>query len=181
MNAFTARAEILTQVGTAFWRGAELQLVGLTLAEGTDGALVNYGKASLRSVVIIDHMTRTAPAIISNDGELSLTHCELSHNTISNAAQNAGTIINYGFLEVRDTHMHGNTVSRRFQSLVLAFALLNYGKAELSIVGLSDNEAVAGFPALTYSGAAQAFINEGTGTMTIKDVIAANNFPQESY
>ena len=77
--------------------------------------------------------------------------------------------------------------------MVLAFALLNYGKAALSNVGLSDNEAVASFPALTYSGAAQAFINEGTGinegaginegigTMTVNDVIAANNFPQESY
>jgi len=84
-------------------------------------------------------------------------------------------------VEIRATHIYGNTVSRRFQSSVLAFALLNYGKAELSNVGLSNNEADAGFPVLTFSGAARVFINQGAATMTVKGVIAANNFPNESF
>jgi len=84
-------------------------------------------------------------------------------------------------VEIRATHIYGNTVSQRFQSLVLGFVLLNYCKAELSNEGLSNNEAVAGFPALTFSGAARAFINQGAATMTVNGVIAANNFPNESF
>ena len=122
----------------------------------------------------------TAPAIISNFGEITLVRCELSFNTI-NASQNAGTIINYGFADIRNTRIRGNIVSRRFQSLVLASALLNYGKAELQYVTLSDNEAIGGFPSVNVSGVALAFVNQGIGTMKVSGVTASNNLPAETF
>ncbi len=176
LRAYTDRSVHLLEVAT----DASLKLEGVTLAEGTDGALVNYGRTELREVSVIDQTTRTAPAIISNFGEMSLVRCELSFNTI-NASQNAGTIINYGFAGIRNTRIRGNIVSRRFQSLVLASVLLNYGKAELQKVTLSDNEAVGGLPSVSVSGVAHAFVNQGVGSMTVSDVTSSGNVPSEIF
>ncbi len=176
LRAYTSRSLHLLEVAS----GASLKIEGVTLAEGTDGALVNYGSAELRGVSVIDQTTRTAPAIISNFGEITLVRCELSFNTIS-ASQNAGTIVNYGFADIRNTRIRGNIVSRRFQSLVLASALLNYGKAELKYVTLSDNEAIGGFPSVNVSGIALAFVNQGVGTMKVSELTASNNLPAETY
>lgn len=176
LRAYTKRSVHLLEVAV----GATVKIEGLTLAEGTDGALVNYGRTDLHNVSVIDQTTRTAPAIISNFGEMTLVRCELSFNTI-NASQNAGTIINYGFAGIRNTRIRGNVVSRRFQSLVLASGLLNYGRAELHAVTLSDNEAIGGFPSLSVSGVAHAFVNQGVGSMKVSDVISSNNVPTETF
>jgi len=176
LRAYTNRSVHLIEVAA----DASLKITGVTLAEGTDGALVNYGSAELWGVSVIDQTTRTAPAIISNFGEMTLVRCELSFNTI-NASQNAGTIINYGFAGIRNTRIRGNIVSRRFQSLVLASALLNYGKAELQKVTLSDNEAIGGFPSVSVSGVAHAFVNQGVGSIKVSDVTSSNNVPVETF
>lgn len=176
LRAYTSHSVHLLEVAN----GASLKIEGVTLAEGTDGALVNYGRTELRGVSVIDQTTRTAPAIISNFGEMTLVRCELSFNTI-NASQNAGTIINYGYAGIRNTRIRGNIVSRRFQSLVLASVLLNYGKADLQKVTLSDNEAIGGLPSVNVSGVAHAFVNQGVGTMKVSDVTSSNNVPMESF
>lgn len=172
VRAYTHRSVHLLEVAA----GATLKIDGVTLAEGTNGALVNYGKAELRGVAVIDQTTRNAPAIISNFGDLTLAGCELSFNTIS-ASQNAGTIINYGFVAIKNSHIRGNVVSRRFQSLVLASVLLNYGIAELHEVALLDNEAIRGLPSLAINGVADALINQGVGTMKVSTLHSVNNFP----
>lgn len=176
LRAYTSRSVHLLEVAN----DASLKIEGVTLAEGTDGALVNYGRTELRGVSVIDQTTRTAPAIISNFGEMTLVRCELSFNTI-NASQNAGTIINYGYAGIRNTRIRGNIVSRRFQSLVLASVLLNYGKADLQKVTLSDNEAIGGLPSVNVSGVAHAFVNQGVGTMKVSDVTSSNNVPMETF
>lgn len=176
LRAYTKNSVHLLEVAS----GASLKITGVTLAEGTDGALVNYGRTELRGVSVIDQTTRTAPAIISNFGEMALVLCELSFNTI-NASQNAGTIINYGFAGIRNTRIHGNIVSRRFQSLVLASVLLNYGKAELQNVTLSDNEAIGGFPSVSINGVANAFVNQGVGSMKVSGLTSKNNLPAETF
>lgn len=172
VRAYTRRSVHLIEVAS----GAVLKIQGVTLAEGTNGALVNYGKAELHGVAVIDQTTRSAPAIISNFGDLTLTRCELSFNTIS-ASQNAGTIINYGFVAIKNTRIRGNIVSRRFQSLVLASVLLNYGIAELHEVALMDNEAISGLPSLSVNGVADALINQGVGTMKVSYLRSSNNLP----
>jgi len=176
LRAYTSRSVHLLEVAN----DASLKIVGVTLAEGTNGALVNYGRTELRRVSVIDQTTRTAPAIISNFGEMTLVRCELSFNTI-NASQNAGTIINYGFAGIKNTRIRGNIVTRRFQSLVLASVLLNYGKAELQNVMLSDNEAIDGFPSVSVSGVANAFVNQGVGSMKVSGLTSKNNLPVETF
>jgi hypothetical protein len=172
VRAYTRRSVHLIEVAS----GAVLKIEGVTLAEGTNGALVNYGKAELYGVSVIDQTTRSAAAIVSNFGDLTLARCELSFNTIS-ASQNAGTIINYGFVAIKHTRIRGNVVSRQFQSLVLASVLLNYGMAELQEVALLDNEAVSGLPSLSLDGVADALINQGVGTMKVGALHSENNFP----
>ena len=176
LRGYTSRSVHLLEVSN----NASLKIVGITLAEGTNGALVNYGQTELRRVSVIDQTTRTAPAIISNFGEMTLVNCELSFNTI-NASQNAGTIINYGFADIKNSQIRGNIVTRRFQSLVLASVLLNYGKAELQNVTLSDNEAIGGFPSVSVSGVANAFVNQGVGSMKVSDMTSKNNLPVETF
>lgn len=175
LRAYTKQAVHLLQIA----KGAQVQIVGLTLAEGSDGALVNFGNTELKRVQIIDQSTRTASAIVSNYGNIQLRRCELSFNTVNNAAQNAGTIVNYGLAKIQNTRMIGNVVSRRFESLLLASALLNYGTAELQDVRVSDNEALDGFPSFRVRGTARAFINDGTGSMQLSNTLATNNLPIE--
>lgn len=172
VRAYTHRSLHLLEVAA----DAALKIEGVTLAEGTNGALVNYGRTELRGVAVIDQTTRSAPAIISNYGDLTLARCELSFNTIS-AAQNAGTIINYGFVAINNTRIRGNLVSRRYESLVLASVLLNYGVAELHHVSILDNEAVSDSQDLSMSGVADALINQGVGSMKVSFVTSTNNFP----
>ena len=175
LRAYTSKAVHLLQIA----KGAQVRIIGLTLAEGSDGALVNFGNAELQSVQIIDQSTRTASAIVSNYGNIQLRRCELSFNTVNNAAQNAGTIVNYGLARIQNTRMVGNIVSRRFESLMLASAILNYGNAELTDVKVSDSEAIDSFPSFRVRGKAQAFINEGTGSMRLSNTFATNNLPIE--
>lgn len=175
LRAYTAKAVHLLQIA----KGAQVQIIGVTLAEGSDGALVNFGNTELRRVQIIDQSTRTASAIVSNYGNIQLRRCELSFNTVNNAAQNAGTIVNYGLAKIQNTRMIGNIVSRRFESLMLASAILNYGSAELSDVKVSDSEAIESFPSFQVRGKARAFINEGTGSMQLSNTLATNNLPVE--
>lgn len=175
LRAYTAKAVHLLQIA----KGAEVRIIGVTLAEGSDGALVNFGNTELKRVQIIDQSTRTASAIVSNFGNIQLWRCELSFNTVNNAAQNAGTIVNYGLAKIQNTRMVGNVVSRRFESLMLASAILNYGSAELTDVKVSDSEAIESFPSFHVRGKAQAFINEGTGSMHLSNTFATNNLPVE--
>jgi len=73
-------------------------------------------------------------------------------------------------------------ISRSTVLLKLALmAAMLAGNANALVYSISKGEAVVGFPALTFSGAARAFINQGAATMTINGVIAANNFPNESF
>jgi hypothetical protein len=172
LRAYTNRSLHLLEVAA----DAALKIEGVTLAEGTNGALVNYGRTGLRGVSVIDQNTRSAPAIISNFGDLTLARCELSFNTLS-AAQNAGTIINYGFVAINNTRIRGNVVSRRYESLVLASALLNYGVAELHHVSILDNEAVSGSQGLSAVGVTDALINQGVGSMKVSFLTSTNNIP----
>ena len=175
LRAYTSKAVHILQIA----KGAQVRIIGVTLAEGSDGALVNFGDTELRSVQIIDQSTRTASAIVSNYGNIQLRRCELSFNTVNNAAQNAGTIVNYGLAKIQNTRMVGNIVSRRFESLMLASAILNYGSAELTDVKVSDSEAIESFPSFQVRGKAQAFINEGAGSMQLSNTSTTNNLPIE--
>jgi hypothetical protein len=150
--------------------GVQVRLQALTLAEGSNGALVNYGNTELARVSIVDQTSRNAEGILRNFGELQMERCDISYNTIANASQNAGTIVNYGYAGIRNTRILGNRVSRRFETLALASVLMNYGKADLDQVLLSGNEAADSVPTVRVSGVAEAFVDRGNGRTVMREV-----------
>jgi hypothetical protein len=151
-------------------KGTKVRVQALTLAEGSNGALVNYGTVELVRVSIVDQTSRGAEGILRNFGDLQLDRCDISYNTIANAGQSAGTIVNYGYAGIRNTRILGNRVSRRIETLALASVLMNYGKAELNQVLLSGNEASDAVPTVRLSGSAEAFVDRGNGHTVLVDV-----------
>jgi hypothetical protein len=174
LRAYSKNRMHLMEVARSGW----LVLEGVTLAEGNDGALVNSGKADLHSVSIVDQTTRKAAAIISNFGELTMRGCDLSFNTISNARTDAGTIVNYGLVGIRNSRIRGNVVSRQHQTLALATVLLNFGDATLDQVNVSENEALSEIPTLRFSGNARGLMNRGAGKMRVTHLTQTGNRPE---
>lgn len=157
-------------------RDARVRIDRVVFAEGSLGAAINYGELSCRHCQFIDHTDRRSLAIIENYGQLDLRNCDVSFNTVANAARDAGTIVNFGLAGIHASRLQSNTVSRRFESLALASALLNFGKADVSDVRITDSEA-----GLEYSGfATGSVINLGNGQSALDNVVELDNFPVAS-
>lgn len=152
---------------------AQVQIDNVVFAEGSLGAAINFGKLSCRHCQFIDHTDRRSLAIIENYGELQLRFSDVSFNTVANAARDAGTIVNFGLTGIHASRLQANSLSRRFESLALASALLNFGEARLSDVRITENEA-----GLEYSGfSTGSVINLGNGTAALSDVVEQGNLP----
>lgn len=85
-----------------------LRLEQVVLAEGSIGAIRNHGTVELRRVALVDSTARGASAIVENYGEMHLSHCEVSFNTVAGASRDAGTIVNWGKLWLNSTTFQGN-------------------------------------------------------------------------
>ncbi len=114
----------------------------LTLAEGTLGAVRNFGRLMLDRVQVTDNAGEAARAIIVNHGELRLDGSLIGYNEIHGAGRDAGTVLNFGHLEVVDTRFEGNSLSRRYPSLAAAGAVLNHGELRLGGLQVEDNRIV---------------------------------------
>ncbi|HRQ64827.1 MAG TPA: hypothetical protein PKZ76_08190 [Xanthomonadaceae bacterium] len=115
--------------------GARLELRGLTLAEGAAGALLNHGSVDLLQVNMEDNSVVRAPAVVTNHGRLRIDGSELRHNLIRAGRREAGTVINYGVLEIVASAFHDNAIDRSEHSVVVAGSVLNRG--QLSIDGVA--------------------------------------------
>lgn len=154
-----------------------LRLEQVVLAEGSIGAIRNHGVTELRQVALVDSTARGASAIVENYGEMRLTHCEVSFNTVAGASRDAGTIVNWGKLWLNSTTFQGNQLSRRYEGVALASTVLNYGTADIEDVVISEN--VAGDIAL--EGAPQApLVNLGNGRLELRLVREHDNLPGEA-
>lgn len=154
-----------------------LRLEQVVLAEGSIGAIRNHGITELRRVALVDSTARGASAIVENYGEMRLTHCEVSFNTVAGASRDAGTIVNWGKLWLNSTTFQGNQLSRRYEGVALASTVLNYGTADIEDVVISEN--VAG--ELTFDGAPQApLVNLGNGRLELRLVREHDNLPGEA-
>lgn len=154
-------------------RDGVLRLENLVLAEGSRGAIRNYGELDLRRVSIMDNTTLAGAAIVDNFGKAQVIDCDISFNTIASAKRDAGIIVNYGQIEVRDTRFTGNRLTRSYDSLALASSMLNYGEATLDSVLISEND---GEP--MSEGAPQApLVNLGNGRLELRRVQEQNNLP----
>lgn len=116
-----------------------LRMEHVTLAEGTRGAILNHGTLELHHVKVLDNTATGAEAIVTNYGRMSARGSELSYNEIAGAQRDAGIVLNYGTLDIVDSVLAANSVSRRYRSLVGASAILNLGEARLRDVMVTGN------------------------------------------
>ena len=124
--------------------GADVHLDDLSLSEGSDGAIRNFGTLRLDHVRITDSTGAGAQAIVLNHGLLEARDSEIAYNLLPTSRRDAGTVLNYGQLRLRDTAIHDNVAQRRFDSLAVAGAVLNLGTFETRATRIADNVAVDG-------------------------------------
>lgn len=154
-----------------------LKLEQVILAEGSIGAIRNHGVTELRGVALVDSTARGASAIVENYGEMRLSNCEVSFNTVAGASRDAGTIVNWGKLWLNSTTFQGNQLTRRYEGVALASTVLNYGTADIEDVVIAEN--VAGEPET--DGAPQApLVNLGNGRLELRLVREHDNLPGEA-
>lgn len=107
--------------------GSEVTLRDLSLAEGSNGAIRNFGKLRLESARVLDSSGTSVSAIVLNHGELTARDSEVAYNNLEATQRDAGTFINYGDLRLENTGIHDNHVQRMHPGLVAAGAVLNMG------------------------------------------------------
>lgn len=120
--------------------GGHLILERVTLAEGDLGALRNQGTVDLRNVQIVDNDVKSGYSVVENYGTLTVSQGQISFNTVANASRDTGVVVNYGLAWLHDTTVQRNALTRRYDSVALASAVLNYGEAVLKNVRIFEND-----------------------------------------
>ena len=120
--------------------GAELRLLNLVLAEGTDGALRNFGELTLENVSIVDSSVDRATAILLNHGRLVARDSEIAYNLLFAGPRDSGTVLNYGELVLEATQVHGNRALGRDAMVAVAGGILNFGSLRAKGLQVVDNE-----------------------------------------
>jgi hypothetical protein len=121
--------------------GGKVSLNNLSLAEGSDGAVRNYGTLRLQSVKITDSSSWDSSAIVLNHGILQAKDSEIAYNELPMNRRDGGTVLNYGEMVLDNTHIHDNLVQARYPSLAAAGAILNLGTIRISESGIDHNTA----------------------------------------
>ena len=157
-------------------KGGALSLSELTLSEGSRGAIVNHGELSLSHVRVIDNVAKGTPAIIENYGELSVRDSEISYNQIAATQRDAGTVLNFGTLELTRSSIESNWISRRFDTLIAASAVLNLGDMKLRAVKVRENTVSTEEEGASLA----AIVNAGNGAYEASDLLMENNEPVDT-
>jgi hypothetical protein len=140
-------------------KGARLSLDRVTLAEGSDGAVRNFGRLRLDQVGIIDSTGADRSAIVLNHGELSARDSEIAYNTLAIARRDAGTVLNYGTIDFERTVIHDNRAVGRSPDQAVAGGILNFGALRVDRLTLTGNEADDEHAGLNFAG----ILNLGNG------------------
>jgi hypothetical protein len=133
-------------------KGGKVTLKNLSLAEGSDGAVRNFGSLRLESVKITDSSSWNSPAIVLNHGELSAQDSEIAYNELPMNHRDGGTVVNYGRLTLENTRIHDNLVQTRYPSLAAAGAILNLGTVRATGPGIEHNSAEGSLSGLSFNG-----------------------------
>jgi hypothetical protein len=157
IRGYSARPLALLQVE----KGARLSLDRLTLAEGSDGAVRNFGRLSLEHVGIIDSTGAERSAIVLNHGELTARDSEIAYNTLAIARRDAGTVLNYGQMGLERTSIHDNRAQGRSRDQAVAGGVLNFGKLRVDGLALAHNQADENPADLSFAG----ILNLGNGSV----------------
>lgn len=135
----------------------------LVLAEGNDGAVRNYGQLRLENVAIVDSSVSTVPAIVLNHGRIEAVDSEIAYNLLLANRRDAGTVLNYGELELERSRIHDNRAVGRQRTLAAAGGILNFGSVKADGLVLADNELPGeDAPLLSFGG----ILNLGNGKVS---------------
>jgi hypothetical protein len=141
------------------------------IAEGTDGAIRNYGGLVLDHVAVVDGSVATMPAIVLNHGSLEVLDSEIAYNLLLANRRDSGTVLNYGDLELARSRIHDNRAVGRKPTIAAAGGILNFGHVKADALVLEDNE-LAGeeTPSLSFGGILNLGNGKVTGTTTADTV-----------
>ncbi len=155
---------------------ATVAISDLTLAEGSEGAILNHGKLKLRRVKVIDNVARHQSAIIENYGDIRIIDSQIGFNQLAGAERDAGTVVNYSVLHIDTSEIASNWISRRYDSLYAASAVLNFGELHLRGVQIKHNTAESG----QNERALGSIVNLGKGSSAQNAVQFSDNEPPTS-
>ncbi len=142
---------------------ADVRISNLVMAEGTDGAVRNYGNLRLNHVAIVDSSVSSLPAIVLNHGQLQAVDSDFAYNLLLANRRDAGTLLNYGELELERSRIHDNRTIGRQPTLAAAGGVLNFGSVKVDGLVIQDNEmASEEAPRLSFGG----ILNLGNGRVT---------------
>lgn len=142
---------------------AEVRMSNLVLAEGNDGALRNYGQLRVENVAIVDSSVSTMPAIVLNHGSLEVVDSQIAYNLLLANRRDAGTVLNYGHIELERSRIHDNRAIGRQPTTAAAGGILNFGTVKADGLMIEDNElASEDTPRLSFGG----ILNLGNGKVT---------------
>lgn len=158
IRAYTDQPVALLQVE----KNGELELQHLSLAEGGDGAVRNYGELALDRVKIVDSSALRANAIVLNHGNLRAEDSQIAFNSLSPARRDAGTVLNYGSIELDRSAIHDNYTLGKYPGLAVAGGVLNYGELRVDGLTMANNSADNGGELLSASG----ILNLGNGQVS---------------
>lgn len=134
--------------------GGSLSLHDLTLAEGSHGALRNHGNLRLERVSVVDSTAAEAQAVLVNYGRFEALESEFGFNQVMGGGRDVAVVLNHGDMLLQDVRIGGNTVSRRFPTLVAVAGILNYGDLQLYRVSFDNNEVNDSFGGMGVNGVA---------------------------
>ncbi len=148
IRRYAAGAVTLFEVATE----GSLSLHDLTLAEGSHGALRNHGRLRLERVSVVDSTAAEAQAVVVNFGRFEAWDSQIAFNQVMGGGRDVAVVMNHGDMRLHSVRLDGNTVSRRFPTLVAVAGILNYGQLELLDVAFDQNAVSDGFGGLSYEG-----------------------------
>jgi len=142
---------------------AKVRIQNLLLAEGTDGAVRNYGSLHLDRVSIVDSSVDKMPAIVLNHGYLEAKDSEIAYNLLLAMRRDSGTVLNYGEIELERSRIHENRALGRLATVAVSGGILNFGSVKADGLVLEHNDLHAeDSPQLSFGG----ILNLGNGRVS---------------
>ena len=92
-------------------REGNVTLRDLALAEGSDGAIRNFGTLRLVSTRVLDSTGNRSSSIVLNRGRLQMEDSIVAFNSLDGSERDSGTVQNYGELLLDNARVHDNFVA----------------------------------------------------------------------
>lgn len=107
IRSYAAGDVALLEVG----REGNVTLRDLALAEGSDGAIRNFGTLRLVSAQVLDSTGNRSSSIVLNRGRLQMEDSIVAFNSLDGSERDSSTVLNYGDLLLENARMHDNFVA----------------------------------------------------------------------